>query len=519
MAQKKYIVAIDQGTTSTRCILFDHDATIVTVSQMEHKQIFPEEGWVEHDAEEIWANTRRVVGEALADVDISIQDIEAVGITNQRETTVVWDKNTGKPVYNAIVWQDTRTSEICKQLMGNEGPDRWREETGLRINSYPAAPKVKWILDNVDGARERAEAGDLLFGTIDTWLLWNLTGGAEGSDGKPAIHATDVTNASRTLLMDLKKLEWDEEICAEIGIPTSMLPDIRPSVGDFGHVRSRGSLAGVPITGILGDQQAAMFGQGCYSEGDTKNTYGTGLFMLMNTGEKPKWSDHGLITTVCYQVEGEKPVYALEGSVSMGGALVQWLRDKLQMIPNAASIENKAKSVKDNGGVYIVPAFSGLFAPRWQPDARGVIVGLTRFVNRNHISRAVLEAAAYQTREVLDAMVAESGTDITTLSVDGGMTMNEFLMQFQADILDVTVARPNNIETTALGAAYAAGLGVNFWSSLDEVKSHISIDKKWRPKMEAAERDFLFHQWNRAVERTYGWVEDAETAAEAPAKG
>ncbi|MDO5029966.1 MAG: glycerol kinase GlpK [Corynebacterium sp.] len=515
MLHSKYVLAIDQGTTSTRCIIFNHDAEIVTVAQMEHKQIFPEEGWVEHDPQEIWTNTRRVVSEALADVDISSQDIEAIGITNQRETTVVWDKNTGDPIYNAIVWQDTRTNTICKELMGDEGADRWRETTGLRINSYPAAPKARWILDNVEGAREKAEAGDLLFGTIDTWLLWNLTGGAEGDNGEAAVHATDVTNASRTLLMDLDTLEWDEDICREIGIPMSMLPEIRPSVGDFGHVRARDALAGVPITGILGDQQAAMFGQGCFEEGDTKNTYGTGLFMLMNTGETAKWSDHGLISTVCYQVKDEKPVYALEGSVSMGGALVQWLRDELQMIPNAASIENKAKSVKDNGGVYIVPAFSGLFAPRWQPDARGVIVGLTRFANRNHIARAVLEAAAYQTREVLDAMVAESGTEMTSLSVDGGMTMNEFLMQFQADILDVTVTRPNNIETTALGAAYAAGLGVGFWSSLDEVKAHITIDKKWRPKMEAEERDRLFHQWNRAVERTYGWVEDPD-AEEAP---
>ncbi|WP_297450671.1 glycerol kinase GlpK [uncultured Corynebacterium sp.] len=515
MMHSKYVLAIDQGTTSTRCIIFNHEAEIVTVAQMEHKQIFPEEGWVEHDAQEIWTNTRRVVSEALADVDIPSEDVDAIGITNQRETTVVWDKHTGEPIYNAIVWQDTRTNEICKELMGDEGPDRWRETTGLRINSYPAAPKVRWILDNVEGAREKAEAGDLLFGTIDTWLLWNLTGGAEGDNGEDAVHATDVTNASRTLLMDLKTLEWDEDICREIGIPMSMLPDIRPSVGDFGRIRARGSLAGRPITGILGDQQAAMFGQGCFGEGDTKNTYGTGLFMLMNTGEKPKWSDHGLISTVCYQIKDEKPVYALEGSVSMGGALVQWLRDELQMIPNAASIENKAKSVKDNGGVYIVPAFSGLFAPRWQPDARGVIVGLTRFVNRNHIARAVLEAAAYQTREVLDAMVAESDTDITTLSVDGGMTMNEFLMQFQSDILDVTVTRPNNIETTALGAAYAAGLGIGFWSDLDEVKAHITIDKKWRPKMEAEERDRLFHQWNRAVERTYGWVEDSD-AEEAP---
>ena len=511
----KYVMALDAGTTSNRCILFNEKGEMCSVAQREFRQHFPKPGWVEHDADEIWASQLGVAVEAMNMIAATAEDIAAIGITNQRETAIVWDKNTGEPVYNAIVWQDTRTNEICKELMGDEGADRWRETTGLRINSYPAGPKVRWILDNVEGAREKAEAGDLLFGTIDTWLLWNLTGGAEGDNGEDAVHATDVTNASRTLLMDLKTLEWDEDICREIGIPMSMLPDIRPSVGDFGRIRARGSLAGRPVTGILGDQQAAMFGQGCFGEGDTKNTYGTGLFMLMNTGEKPKWSDHGLISTVCYQVEGEKPVYALEGSVSMGGALVQWLRDELQMIPNAASIENKAKSVKDNGGVYIVPAFSGLFAPRWQPDARGVIVGLTRFVNRHHIARAVLEAAAYQTREVLDAMVAESDTDITTLSVDGGMTMNEFLMQFQSDILNVAVTRPNNIETTALGAAYAAGLGIGFWSNLDEVKAHITIDKKWHPKMEAEERDRLFHQWNRAVERTYGWIEDTD-AEEAP---
>ena len=507
--ENKYVAAIDQGTTSTRCIIFDHDGAIVAVGQYEHEQIFPQKGWVEHDPIEIWDNTRRAVGAALADSDVAREDILAVGITNQRETTVVWDKNTGEPVYNAIVWQDTRTTKICEELAGEHGPERWRDTTGLLLNSYPSGPKVKWILDNVEGARERAEAGDLLFGTIDTWLIWNLTGGAEGDQGEPALHVTDVTNASRTLLMDLRTLKWDESICEAMGIPPSMLPEIRPSVGDFRAVRQRGTLAGVPISGVLGDQQAAMFGQACFRPGDAKNTYGTGLFLLLNTGTTPKWSDHGLITTVCYQVEGQKPVYALEGSVSMGGSLVQWLRDNLQLIPNAAAIENMARSVPDNGGVYIVPAFSGLFAPRWRSDARGVIVGLTRFANRNHLARAVLEATAYQTREVADAMVADSGVPITNLKVDGGMVMNELLMQFQADILGTNVVRPKVIETTALGTAYAAGLAVGFWDSLEQLKEQGGIGQVWKPKMDQEEVDRLFAEWNKAVERTYNW-EDGE---------
>lgn len=505
MGNNKYVAAIDQGTTSTRCIIFDHDANQVAVGQYEHEQHYPQKGWVEHDPMEIWDNTRRAVGRALAESDVAREDILAVGITNQRETTVVWDKNTGEPVYNAIVWQDTRTNEICEELAGEEGPDRWRKKTGMRINSYPAGPKIKWILDNVEGARERAEAGDLLFGTIDTWLLWNLTGGAEGDEGEPAVHATDVTNASRTLLMDLETLQWDEDLCEAMGIPMSMLPEIKPSVGDFRQVRERGSLAGVPIRAILGDQQAAMFGQGCFRAGDAKNTYGTGLFLLLNTGNKPKWSDHGLISTVCYQLENEKPVYALEGSVAMGGALVQWLRDNLQLIPNAPSIENLAREVEDNGGVYIVPAFSGLFAPRWRPDARGVIVGLTRFVNRKHIARAVLEATAYQTRELVDAMVADSGVELTDLRVDGGMTMNELLMQFQADVLGTNVQRPKNIETTATGAAYAAGLSVGFWENLQALQQQTNAAKVWEPEMESEKVEALYNEWNRAVERTYNW--------------
>lgn len=443
----------------------------------------------------------------MAELDISVNDVVSVGITNQRETTVVWDKNTGEPIYNAIVWQDTRTNDIAQRLAGDEGPDRWRKTTGVRLNSYPAGPKIMWILENVEGAREKAEKGDLLFGTIDTWLLWNLTGGVDGDNGNPALHITDVTNASRTSLMDLKTLQWDEDLCKAMDIPQSMLPEIRPSIGDFRTVRARGSLAGVPIRGVLGDQQAAMFGQCCFGNGDAKNTYGTGLFMLLNTGAKPKWSDNGLITTVCYQIENQKPVYALEGSVAMGGSLVQWLRDNLQLIPNAPSVENMAKSVEDNGGVYFVPAFSGLFAPRWRPDARGVIVGLTRFANRNHLARAVLEATAYQTREVLDAMVTDSGVDINALKVDGGMVMNEFLMQFQSDIINTEVVRPKNIETTALGAAYAAGLSAGFWDSLNELKEQSTVDKVWKPKMGEDERKQLYSDWNRAVERTYNWEE------------
>ena len=510
MTNKKYVAAIDQGTTSTRCIIFNHDGEQVAVGQLEHEQIFPEKGWVEHDPEEIWSNTRRAVGEALANGDITVEDIDSVGITNQRETTVVWDKHTGKPVYNAIVWQDTRTTAICKELSGEEGPEKWRRRTGLFINSYPAGPKVKWILDNVEGARERAEAGDLLFGTIDSWLLWNLTGGAEGDAGREALHATDVTNASRTLLMDIEKLEWDEELCKEMGIPMSMLPEIRPSLGDFRTVRERGSLSGVPIRAILGDQQSAMFGQGCFRAGSAKNTYGTGLFLLLNTGTTPKFSENGLLTTVCFQREGERPVYALEGSVSMGGSLVQWLRDNLQIIPNAASIENLAREVKDNGGVYIVPAFSGLFAPYWRPDARGVIVGLTRFANRKHLARAVLESTAYQTRDVADAMVADSGVEITELRVDGGMTMNELLMQFQADMLGVEVHRPKNIETTATGAAFAAGLDNGFWDDLSVLGSQAGDMKVFKPKREKEEVEALYRDWKRAIKRSLDWEDNED---------
>lgn len=496
--KQKYIAAIDQGTTSTRCVLVDREGQVISSAQFEHRQMMPEQGWVEHDPMEIWNNTRRAMSVALADVDLAADDVAAVGLANQRETAVVWDRDTGKPIHNAIVWQDTRTTELCEQLAGDQGLRRWQDRTGLLINSYPAGPKISWILDRVAGARERAENGELLAGTIDTWLIWNMTGGAE--------HVTDVTNASRTLLMDLRTRSWDRELCREVGVPVQLLPEIRPSVGSFGRVRRRGTLAGVPITGVLGDQQAAMFGQGCFYEGSAKNTYGTGLFLLLSTGEQLRFSEHGLLSTVSYQIEGEEPVYALEGSVAMGGSLVQWLRDSLQLIPNAPAIENLAREAGDNGGVYIVPAFSGLFAPRWRSDARGVIVGLTRYADRRHLCRAVLESTAFQTREVVEAMVADSGVELESLKVDGGMVSNELAMQIQADILGAEVTRPANIETTALGAVFAAGYGVGYWSSLDEMAAQCDVDKRWEPEMAETERDRLFTEWNRAVERSFDWA-------------
>ncbi|HHY07564.1 MAG TPA: glycerol kinase GlpK [Corynebacteriales bacterium] len=507
MTDKKYIAAIDEGTTSARCIIFDREGEIVSVGQMEFEQIFPQKGWVEHNPIEIWDCVRMVVGEALASADLAPSDLAALGITNQRETTIVWDKNTGEPIYNGIVWQDTRTAGICRELAGDDGIYKFQKKTGLPLSSYSSGPKIKWILDNVEGAREKAENGDLLFGTPDSWILWKLTGGSKPGPNDTTIHATDVTNASRTLLMDINTLEWDEELCEAMGIPMSMLPEIRPSSGDFGVVRERGSLAGVPITGVLGDQQAATFGQLCFEPGQAKNTYGTGLFLLMSTGEEPKFSNHGLITTVCYQIGDNKPVYALEGSVAMGGSLVQWLRDNLKMIPNAPACDKLAETVEDNGGVYFVPAFSGLLAPRWRDDARGVIVGLTRYANRGHIARSVLEATAYQTRELVDAMEADSGVTLKSLKVDGGMVKSEPLMQFQADILDVPVSRPVVAETTALGAAYAAGLHVGFWESIDDLMDNWQEDKRWNPDMDEETRTRLYAEWNKAVERTYGWEE------------
>ncbi|MFC0544318.1 glycerol kinase GlpK [Kutzneria chonburiensis] len=497
-----YVAAIDQGTTSTRCMIFDHSGRVVAVDQKEHRQIFPKAGWVEHDPEEVWSNTREVAAGAVAKADLHVSDIAAVGITNQRETAVVWDRTTGKPVYNAIVWQDTRTQAIVDELSGDIGADRYKTRTGLPLATYFSGPKIRWILDNVEGARAKAESGDLIFGNMDTWVLWNMTGGVDGG-----VHVTDPTNASRTLLMDLETLAWDAEIAADMGIPLSMLPEIRSSSEEYGHVRERGALAGVPIAGILGDQQAATFGQACLSPGEAKNTYGTGNFVLLNTGTEKVLSENGLLTTVCYKIGSADTVYALEGSIAVTGSLVQWIRDNLGMISSAAEIEEHARSVEDNGGCYFVPAFSGLFAPYWRSDARGAIVGLTRFVNRGHLARAVLEATAFQTREVIDAMNADSGVPLTSLKVDGGMVVNELLMQFQSDILGVPVIRPVVAETTALGAAYAAGLAVGFWKSEDDIRQNWAKDKEWTPAMDDDRRASEYANWKKAVTKTFDWVE------------
>lgn len=499
---EKYVMAIDQGTTSSRAIIFNHEGRIVATGQKEHEQIFPRAGWVEHDPAEIWNNVREVVGVALAQGNVSRDQIAAVGVTNQRETAMVWDKNTGEPVYNAIVWQDTRTDKIINEL-GQGDSDRYKDRVGLPLATYFAGPKVKWILDNVDGARERAEAGDLIMGTMDTWVIWNLTGGTDGG-----IHMTDVTNASRTLLMNLDTLTWNEEIAGEMGIPVSMLPEIKSSSEVYGKVRPAGSLAGVPIAGDLGDQQAATFGQACFERGMAKNTYGTGCFMLMNTGEEIVPSKNGLLTTVCYKIGDQPTIYALEGSIAVTGSLVQWFRDNLKIIKSAPEIENLAATVEDNGGAYFVPAFSGLFAPYWRSDARGAIVGLTRYVNAGHLARAVLESTAFQTREVLDAMEADSGVTLSELRVDGGMTANQTLMQFQADELGVDVVRPVVAETTALGAAYAAGIAVGFWEGEKDVTENWAEGERWVPEMDAEERDRLYRNWKKAVTKTLDWVDD-----------
>ncbi|MFE0749296.1 glycerol kinase GlpK [Gordonia sp. NPDC058843] len=493
------MAAIDQGTTSTRAMIFDHKGRVVGVEQLEHEQIFPRAGWVEHDAAEIWRNTRRVGAAALASAELTAKDIVACGLTNQRETTVIWDRETGTPVHNAIVWQDTRTDDLCTELAGDIGTDRYRDRTGLPLSTYFAGPKARWLLDSVDGLRERAENGELCFGTMDSWMAWNMTGGVDGGR-----HVTDVTNASRTMLMDLRTQQWDPEICAEMGIPMAMLPEIKSSSGDFGALRGNGPLPGVPLAGILGDQQAATFGQACLHPGEAKNTYGTGNFLLLNTGTEPVFSEHGLLTTVCYRIGDQPARYALEGSIAVTGSLIQWLRDNLGLFSQASDVETLAAGVDDNGGAYFVPAFSGLFAPRWRSDARGVIVGLTRFVDKRHIARAALEASAFQTREVIEAMQADSGVELSTLKVDGGMVVNELLMQFQADILDVPVVRPVVNETTALGAAYAAGLAVGFWESEDDICANWAEDRRWEPGMDAAERDRLYAGWNRAVEHSFG---------------
>ncbi|WAX58727.1 glycerol kinase GlpK [Jatrophihabitans cynanchi] len=491
------VAAIDQGTTSTRCLLFDHDARIVAMEQLEHRQYLPRPGWVEHDPAEIWSNTRTVLAGAVARAECRPGDVAAIGITNQRETTVVWDRTTGEPIAPAIVWQDTRTQSICDDLAVDGGVGRYRERVGLPLATYFAGPKVRWLLEHVDGARARAEAGELLMGTIDSWLVWNLSGG---------LHVTDATNASRTMLMDLDTLDWAPDIAADLGIPVAMLPQIRSSSEVYAQVRERGPLAGVPIAGILGDQQAATFGQACLQRGEAKNTYGTGNFLLLNTGTERVLSQNGLLTTVCYALPGQPPVYALEGSIAVTGSLVQWLRDNLGLIESAPEVETLAASVEDNGGAYFVPAFSGLFAPHWRPDARGAIVGLTRYVNRGHLARAALEATAFQTREVIEAMNADAAVDLRSLKVDGGMVGNELLMQFQADLLDVPVVRPVVTETTALGAAYAAGLAVGFWSSTEEIRANWAADREWRPAMGAAQREELYARWKKAVTRTLDWV-------------
>ncbi|HUY59816.1 MAG TPA: glycerol kinase GlpK [Solirubrobacteraceae bacterium] len=497
----QYVVAIDQGTTSSRAMVFDHSGRVVSVSQKEHEQSYPKPGWVEHDANEIWARCQEVLEEALNEAGAGRDDIAGLGITNQRETTVVWDRNTGEPVCNAIVWQDTRTDKIVEELSQVGGQDRFRDKSGLPLATYFSGPKVRWVLENVDGAREKAEAGDLVFGNIDTWLIWNLTGGVDGG-----LHITDVTNASRTLLMDLTTLGWDARTADTIGVPLSMLPEIRASSEVYGEVKS-GPAAGVPIAGDLGDQQAATFGQTCFDVGDAKNTYGTGNFMLINTGNDLVHSKSGLLTTVCYKVGDAKAVYALEGSIAITGALVQWLRDNLKLIKTAAEVEELAATVEDNGGLYIVPAFSGLFAPYWKSSARGVFAGLTRYVNAGHIARAALESTAFQTAEIVEAMRTDSGIELETLKVDGGMVGNELLMQFQADILGVTVVRPVVAETTALGAAYAAGLATGFWNSEEDLRENWAEDKRWNPQSDAETRKAQMHCWKKAVTRTFDWIE------------
>jgi glycerol kinase len=497
----RYVGAIDQGTTSTRFIVFDRGGNIITSVQMEHRQIFPKPGWVEHDPMEIWQNTQEVAGAALARAGLGASDLAAVGITNQRETTILWDRRSGKPLHNALVWQDTRVDQLVAQYAKDGGPNRFRAKTGLPLASYFSGLKLQWLLDSVPGARAKAQSGDILFGNIDTWLLWNLTGGSAGG-----LHMTDVTNASRTQLMNLATLDWDGGLLEELLIPRAVLPRIVASSEVYGEAKTP-ALAGVPIAGILGDQQAALVGQACFRPGEAKNTYGTGCFLLMNTGEKPIASTAGLVTTVAYQMAQEKACYALEGSIAVTGALVQWLRDNLGLIGSSNEVEKLAGEVEDNGGVYFVPAFSGLYAPHWNERARGTIMGLTRYVTRSHIGRAVLEATAYQTREVLGAMEKDSSIRIPELRVDGGMVGNELLMQFQSDILDIPVVRPKITETTALGAAYAAGLAVGFWRNREDLVSNWAVDKRWKPQMPQPRRSALYGSWQKAVARSLDWLD------------
>ena len=498
----QYVAAIDQGTTSTRCIVFDRQGQIVSVAQKEHKQIYPKPGWVEHDPDEIWRNTLEVVALARINGNLAVQDIVAVGITNQRETAVVWNRKTGKPCYNAIVWQDMRTADlVAKFSSGEKGQDRFREKTGLPLATYFSGLKIKWLLDNVPGLRADAERGDALFGNMDSFVTWHLTGGTAGG-----LHLTDVTNASRTQLMNIQTLDWDDELLADFTVPRAMLPQIRPSSEVYGVISSE-VLPGVPLAGILGDQQAALVGQTCFEPGQAKNTYGTGCFLLMNTGTELRTSTCGLLTTVAYQFQNEPVHYALEGSIAIAGALVQWVRDNLGLIKDSKEIESLARSVDDNGGAYFVPAFSGLYAPHWKADARGVIAGLTRFVTKGHIARAVLEATAYQTVDVVRAMEQDAGVSLKSLRVDGGMVVNSLLMQFQADVLDGPVICPRMTETTALGAAYAAGLAVGYWKNIDDMRQNWGIARTYEPHMDDAQRDQLMRGWQKAIERSFGWEE------------
>ena len=498
-----YVAAIDQGTTSTRFMVFDLSGRVVSTAQKEHEQIYPKPGWVEHNPVEIWTRTQEVIAEAMKAKGLRPADLAGIGITNQRETTVVWDRKTGKAVYNAIVWQDTRTADYVAEFSKNGGQDRYRAKTGLPLATYFSGLKVRWILQNVDGVKKKAEAGDVLFGNIDTYLIWLVTGGPNGG-----VHVTDVTNASRTQLMNLATLDWDPEILADFGIPKAMLPRVRSSSETYGKAKLD-SIAGIPIAGDLGDQQAALVGQTCFKTGQAKNTYGTGCFMLLNTGTQAVQSKHGLVTTLAYKLGKEPAHYALEGSIAITGALVQWIRDNLGLIQKSSEIEALAKSVEDNGGVYFVPAFSGLFAPYWKSTARGVICGLTRYANKGHIARAALEATAFQTREVVEAMEKDSKIALDVLRTDGRMIENELLMQFQSDILNKPVVRPVMKETTALGAAYAAGLAVGFYKDLDDLCSHWSVDKTWNPSMPEVKRDLLYRSWKKAVTRTFDWVEES----------
>jgi len=499
---KKYVGAVDQGTTSTRFVIFNLKGEMIAMHQVEHKQIYPKPDWVEHNPEEIKENAFKVVKEAVQKAGIQAEDLAAIGVTNQRETTVVWDRKTGKPFYNAIVWQDTRTNDICKKLAVNGDMDCFRETVGLPLTTYFSGPKIKWILENVEGVKEAAINGTAIFGNMDTWIIWWLTGGPEGG-----VHVTDVTNASRTMLMNIQSLEWDTGMLTYMDIPEKMLPEIKSSSEIYGYTAIKNVLdARIPVAGDLGDQQAALFGQACFEQGEAKNTYGTGCFMLMNLGETMVHSKYGLLSTVAYRIGNRPAVYALEGSIAIAGSLVQWIRDNIGLIQKSPDIEALANTVSDNGGIYFVPAFSGLFAPYWRSDARGLIIGMTHYINKGHIARAVLEASAFQTKDILDAMEKDSGVQLKSLKVDGGMVRNELLMQFQADILNIPVIRPTIIETTVLGAAYAAGLAVGFWNEEKELRANWSEDKQWQAKMEDAERDKLYKGWKKAVERTFDWV-------------